>query len=287
MINQNNLKKIIFDYTFIAIGSVIMSLGLIMFLVPLKIAPGGVSGLGVVLYHLFKFPIGVSMLIMNIPLFFLGIKEFGTKFGPRTFFSFSLVSITTDFFDKVMHVEAATSDPLLASIFGGIILGLGLGIVFKFKGTTGGSDIVGQLINKHTNMSVGTGIMSVDFFIISIAGIAFQNINLALYGFISLYFSSKIIDVVIDGFDYARGFYIISEKQDEIMRAINKKMDRSGTVLSGKGIYSGTKRDILFAVVTRKEDAKLKEIVKNIDPLAFVVIANIHEVVGNGFRTRY
>ena len=270
----------------IAIGSIIMSSSLVLFLGPAKIAPGGVSGLAIIIYNMFGISMGITMIVLNIPLFIMGLKVLGPKFGPRTFFSFTIVSIATDIMDKYLKLKPATEEPLLAAIFGGVVIGMGLGIVFRYKGTTGGSDIVGQVINKYSNMSVGTGIMSIDFFIILISGIAFQNINLALYGFISLFFAVRVIDIMIDGFDYARAFYIISEKHEEMIEVINKKMDRGGTLLHGQGIYSGEDREVLFAVVTRREVAKLRDMVKDIDPNAFVIISNIHEVLGNGFRSR-
>jgi uncharacterized membrane-anchored protein YitT (DUF2179 family) len=283
---KQKIKTIVFEYCGLAVGSAIMAVSLAFFLIPAKIAPGGVSGLGIVLHYLFNLSVGLVMLVFNVPLFILGIKLLGRQFGPRTFFSFVLVSIITDIFDKLLHVQAATADPLLASIFGGVVLGIGLGIVFRFKGTTGGSDIVGQIINKYSNVSVGTGILIVDFFVISFAGVAFHNVNLALYGFISLYFSSKILDLILDGIDYARSFYIISEKQDEIISLITNEMGRGGTELFGRGLYTRKERNVLYAVVTRKEVATLRQEILKIDPDAFVIIANVHEVLGEGFRKR-
>jgi len=283
---KQKIKTIVYEYFGLAFGSAIMSLGLVLFLIPGKIAPGGVSGIGIVLHYLFNLPVGVVMLLFNIPLFILGLKVLGKQFGPRTLFSFIFLSLITDFFDKVLHLGAATDNLLLTSIFGGILLGIGLGIVFRFKGTTGGSDIVGQIIHKYSNITVGTAILIVDFFIISFAGIAFKDINLALYGFISLYFSSKVLDVILDGFDYARSFYIISEKQDEIIEAITREMGRGGTEIYGRGFFTRKERNILFTVVTRKEVTYLRQLVKQIDPDSFVIIANIHEVLGEGFRPR-
>ncbi|MBN2280148.1 MAG: YitT family protein [Candidatus Marinimicrobia bacterium] len=286
MTRKHDWREILLEYVLITIGSVIMSSSLVLFLGPAKIAPGGVSGLAVIIYNIFNIPMGITMLVLNIPLFLIGLKLLGPKFGPRTFYSFTIVSLATDFMDKYLKLKPATDDPLLAAIFGGVVIGMGLGIVFRNKGTTGGSDIVGQVINKYSNMSVGTGIMIIDFFIISISGAAFRNINLALYGFIGLFFSTRVIDIMLDGFDYARAFYIISDKYEEMIDVINKKMDRGGTLLHGKGIYTGQDRKVLFAVVTRREVSKLRELVKDIDPKAFVIISNIHEVLGNGFRSR-
>ena len=280
------LKKSGIDYLMITFGSTLVALSLILFLVPAKIAPGGVSSIAMILFHLFKLPVGMVMLIFNIPLFIAGIKTLGKRFGPRTVYAFTMVSLIYEFFDKVCGLEAATTDKLLASVFGGIVLGFGLGIVFRSQGSTGGSDIVGQIIHKYTNVSVGIGIMMIDFIVISFAGFAFQDITLALYGFISLYASSKVVDITLDGFDYARSFYIISEKQNEIIRAITHDLNRGGTIIPGIGFYTRKARNILFIVVTRKEVETVRQTVKKIDPNAFVIISNVHEVLGEGFRPR-
>lgn len=286
MKNWKQVKVFILEYLALGLGAIIMSLGLILFLVPAKIAPGGVSGLAMVLHHFFGLPVGVMMLVFNIPLFLIGLKSLGKRFGARTAFAFSVVSVAYDVCDQFLHLEPATTDPLLASVFGGIVLGFGLGIVFRAKGTTGGSDILGQIINKYSNISVGIGIMIVDFFVISFAGLAFHDVTLALYGFISLYASSKVIDIVLDGFDYARSLYIITEKQNEIINAITRDLSRSGTMITGTGFYTRKARNILFIVVTRKEVATVRQLVERIDPNAFVIISNVHEVLGQGFRPR-
>ncbi|MBN1350466.1 YitT family protein [candidate division KSB1 bacterium] len=280
------LKNILPEYLGITLGAVLVSLSLLLFLVPAKIAPGGVSGLAMVFYHLFGLPVGVMMLCFNIPLFLIGIKLLGKRFGVRTLFAFTGVSLVYDFIDTFYKVQPATKEPLLAAVFGGIILGLGLGLVFRMKGTTGGSDILGQIIHKYSNVSLGIGIMIVDFVVISLAGAAFKDITLALYGFISLYASSKVIDLVLDGFDYARSIQIISSQKDEIIAAITEEMGRGGTEIRGVGFYTKEERNILFTVVTRKEVATVVQTIKQIDPNAFVIISNVHEVLGEGFRPR-
>ncbi|MCI0512854.1 YitT family protein [candidate division KSB1 bacterium] len=279
-------QTIFIEYLLMALGAMIMSAGLIFFLVPARIAPGGVSGLATVLYHVWGLPVGLMMLVFNIPLFLLGLKILGKSFGVRTLFAFTVVSLSYDFFDQVLHFQAATNDPLLAAAFGGIILGVGLGMVFRAKGTTGGSDILGQIIHKYSNISIGMGIMLVDFFVISFAGLIFGQVNLALYGFISLYASSKVIDLVIGGFDYARSLYIITDKQNEIINAVTRDLNRGGTLIRGVGFYTRQERNILFTVVTRKEVSTVRQIVHQIDPQAFVIISNVYEVLGEGFRPR-
>ena len=282
---KTNIRKTILEYVYLGLGSVIMAAGLFIFLIPAKIAPGGVSGIAMVTHHLWGWPVGIVMLALNIPLFLVGLKLLGKRFGPRTLFSFTLVSVFYDLMDRIIGTQPVTVEPLLAAIFGGIIIGFGLGIVFRGKGTTGGSDILGQVIHKYSNVSVGIAIMMVDFFVILMAGSAFKDISLMLYGFISLYAASKVIDIVLDGFDYARSLYIISDKADEIMQAV-VEMNRGGTMIHGTGFYTRKERNVLFTVVTRKEVAGVRETVKRIDADAFVIISNVHEVLGEGFRPR-
>lgn len=278
--------KTVIDYLFIAIGTIIMSLSLVLFLSPNKIAAGGVSGLAVVIHHLFKIPIGLTMLAFNIPLFIIGIKYLGKRFGIRTFFGMITFSLFTDFFDKILHFQAITNESLLASLYGGLLIGLGIGIVFRVRGSTGGSDIVAQVFSHKGIMSAGNTFLLIDFMVISIAGIAFNGIEYALWGFIGLYISSKVIDVIITGMGYAKACYIISKKSEIIKDEIFEKMNRGVTFFKGKGAYLQKERDVIFCIVTRREVAKLRDIVKDIDPDAFVIIQDVHQVLGKGFKPR-
>lgn len=263
-----------------------MSLSLVWFLSPNKIAAGGVSGLAIVLHHLFNLPIGITMLIFNVPLFLLGIKYLGRRFGIRTIIGMVFFSFFTDFFDKIIGFQAVTNNSLLATLYGGLLMGIGLGIVFRARGSTGGSDIVAQIFSNKGIMSAGNTFILIDFFVIALAGISFQGIEYALWGFIALYVSSKIVDVVIAGLGYAKASYIISDKSHEIKNEIFKRMDRGVTLFKGKGGYSEEDKDIIFCIITRREISRLRNLVKQIDPDAFVIIQDVHEVLGKGFRPR-
>jgi len=278
--------KTIIDYLFITAGAMIMSLALVLFLSPNKIAAGGVSGLAIVFHHLFKIPIGITMLIFNIPLFLIGIKYLGKRFGIRTLFGMISFSVFTDFFDKILHFQSITDEPLLASLYGGLLIGVGLGIIFKVRGSTGGSDIVAQIFSHKGIMSAGNTFLLIDFIVISFAGISFQGIEYALWGFIGLYVSSRVIDVIISGLGYAKACYIISKKSEVIKDEIFSKMNRGVTFFKGKGAYLQEDRNIIFCIVTRREVAKLRDIVKVTDPDAFVIIQDVHQVLGRGFKPR-
>jgi len=263
-----------------------MGLSIVLFLSPNKIAAGGVSGLAVVINHLFNLPIGMIMLVFNIPLFFIGLKVLGKRFSIRTLFGMIAFSLFTDVFNNVLHLPAVTENPLLASLYGGLLLGIGLGIVFKANGSTGGSDIVAQIFSQKRIMTAGNTFILIDFIVISIAGLCFKGVEYALWGFIALYISSKIVDVIIAGLGYAKATLIISDKSEEIKDIIFEKMNRGVTFLKSEGAYSRRSRDVILCIVSRREVAKLSEIVKAADPDTFVIIQEVHQVLGKGFKPR-
>ncbi len=275
-----------FDYLLIIVGANLMGLSLVLFLSPNKIAAGGVSGLAVVINYLFKLPIGITMLIFNIPLFLIGLKVLGKRFGLRTLFGMIAFSLFTDFYNDILHLKAITEVPLLATLYGGLLLGIGLGIVFKAKGSTGGSDIVAQIFSQKQIMTAGNTFILFDFFVISFAGITFQGIEYALWGFIALYVSSKVIDIIIAGLGYAKAALIVSDRYEEIKDVIFKEMNRGVTFLKSEGAYTRKGRDVILCIVSRREISKLTEIVKDIDPDAFVIIQEVHQVLGKGFKPR-
>ncbi|MEI6089254.1 MAG: YitT family protein [bacterium] len=303
-------RQVIIDYICIAFGAALMGISLGVFLIDAKVVPGGASGLAMALHYLSgnKIPVGVTLWIINIPLFLWGLKELGKDFGARTFYAFTLCSLFTDMFRgdlfgmkflALNNLEAIQTlqqnDFLFMVLCGAVTLGVGLGIIFKFKGTTAGSDIVASIMQKKWGMKPGQAIMLIDFFVILFAGIIIgvkhlspdkSAITLTLYAFFLLYISSRLIDMIIDGFDYTRAVYITSDKYQEIGETIMEKMNRGVTGIKSRGFYSDQEREMVMAVVPIKELETLKRIVKAIDPGAFMVIANTHEVLGEGFRKR-
>jgi uncharacterized membrane-anchored protein YitT (DUF2179 family) len=304
-------KNIIFrDYLFIAIGGIMMALGISVFLVDAQVVPGGVSGLSMALHYLSgnKWPIGLMIWLFNIPLYLWGLKELGSQFGARTFYGFSINSFFIDFFrgdipglsmfalnrsETIMDLKS--HDFFFMILIGAVLLGFGLGLIFKFKGTTGGSDIIAAILQKRYGTKPGHAIMMTDFLVISIAGVIiyFKDLSpdrpamsLTLYAFFLLFISSHLIDIVLDGFDYARSVIIISDKHEQIAATIMNKMSRGATALKGRGLYKNQDREVLMTVVTRKEITDLTDLISEIDPDAFVTIQNVHEVLGEGFRKR-
>ena len=303
-------KQIIIDYIFLTIGAMLMAIGIGVFLVDSHVVPGGVSGLAMAIHYLSnnKLPVGMLMWVLNIPLFIWGIIELGKKFGVRTFYGFTLSSFFIDFFRgdipgfsyiKLNHLPAiediAAHDFFFLVLLGAVLLGAGLGIIFKFKGTTAGSDIVAAILHKRFGIKPGQAIMLIDFFVISLAGIviAVKDLSpdkpamaLTLYALFLLFISSHLVDLVIDGFDYARMAYIISNKSDEIGSMIINEFGRGATSFDAKGLYTNIERDVIMTVITVKEVSELISCVKKIDSKAFIIINNVHEVLGEGFRRR-
>lgn len=266
----------------VTLGVLLTALGLDVFLIPNKIAAGGVSGIATVLHYLLSVPVGVTMLVLNVPLFLMGLYRLGLRFGFRSLYGTISLSFFIDALDPFLPV--LTHDPLLASIFGGVLVGLGLGLVFKFRGTTGGTDLAAAVLRTYTGANVGQLLFVVDAVVVLAAGLAFKSWELAMYALITIFVTAWLIDLVQEGFSYAKAFFIISGHPESIAFAILHEMDRGATVLSGKGAFSGSDRDVLLVVVNRAEVTRLKDLIRSIDSRAFVILTDAHEVLGEGFK---
>jgi uncharacterized membrane-anchored protein YitT (DUF2179 family) len=298
------------DYLFITIGSFIMALGIGVFLVDAHVVPGGVSGLSMTIHYLSggAVPVGALMWLLNVPLYIWGVRQLGPQFGARTFYGFSTNSLFIDLvrgdIPGLPHVRLQDTaairnllehDFLFLVLCGAVLVGIGLGIIFKFKGSTAGSDIVAAVLQQNHGVKPGQAIMAIDFGVITLAGavIHFRNLTVArpalvltLYAFFLLFVSSRLIDIILDGMDYARSALIVSAKSDQVAAAIMNRLSRGATALKGRGLYTGQDREILYTVVSRKEINQLIDIVRAIDPHSFMIINNVHEVLGQGFRRR-
>jgi uncharacterized membrane-anchored protein YitT (DUF2179 family) len=276
-------RRLIIDYLGITIGSLLTAVGLAIFLVPNRIAAGGVSGIAIVLHFLLGFPVGLTMLLINIPLFFLGIREMGIPFGVRSLYGTVALSLFTDLLRPL--TGPLTTNPLLASVYGGGLAGLGLGIVFRLRATTGGTDLAARVIHRYLNISVGQALLVIDSLVITAAGIAF-NAELALWALIGLIVTTQMIDLVQEGEGHAKVAFIVSPHSERIAEGVFRKLDRGATGLKARGMYTGKEQEIVFSVVTRSEQTQLRDLVYEVDPEAFVVFADAHEVLGEGFQPR-
>jgi uncharacterized membrane-anchored protein YitT (DUF2179 family) len=277
-------KKWFISYSFIIIGSFILATGFVMFITPYKIIPGGVYGISIVLHYLFGTPVGLMALVFDIPLTILGIKILGPRFGFKTVLGFSLTAIFTDTLTYFWGYEPLVKgDALLSSIFGGVLLGVGIGLIFKAKATSGGSDIVAMMINKYTKIPLGLLMIYVDSCIVLVGLVVFRDWKIPLYSWIVIFITGKVIDIVLEGISYEKSLFIISEKHEEIRDKIINNLNRGGTYINGKGMYNMADRKIIFTVVSRRELALLEEYIHNIDPNAFLTVLDAREILGEGF----
>ncbi len=279
-------KKDLLDYMMIIIGSLIMAVGLMLFLIPNKVSAGGVSGISTILYHMYNWPAGITMLALNIPLFILGVKIFGRKFGMKTFWGIIWISLFSDLIDVVLKLPPVTNDPLLATVYGGLLLGGGLGIIMKGRGTTGGSDIIARILNKYFHFSLGISFMIVDTVIIIAMGIIFHNVELILFCLISLAISSKVVDMFIEGLTSERAITIMSKNWEVIAKRIMDEVNRGVTGLDSVGMHTNSEKKTLYCVVATRQIEHIRRIVKREDPFAFVTITNVSIMQGEGFRER-
>ncbi len=275
--------RILLEHLGIVLGVSLTALGLVWFLIPNKLAAGGVSGLAIMAFYLWEWPVGLTMICLNVPLFLVSWLVIGPLFGVKTLFGAGVLSVMVELLG--VWLGPATSDPVLAAIYGGGLAGIGTGITFYFGGSTGGTDMAAHLLSHWSRLSLGQALLVIDFSIIALAGFLFSP-ELALYALLSLIISSRTIDLVQEGTDYARAAYIISERPEEVAQAVLDKMERGVTILHGTGAYTGRERKVLFVIVSRPEIPRVKEIVADLDPNAFMAITDVHEVLGEGFKAR-
>lgn len=271
------------NYFGITLGAVITAISLNMFLIPHKIAAGGTSGLATVLHHSFGFPVGMTLLALEIPLFLLSVKVLGKQFGINTLFGAIALSFSIDILAP--YIPKLTNDLMLNALYGGILSGIGLSLVFKFKGTTAGTDIIAAIINKLFKITMGRALFIADFSVILVAAVVFASVELCLYAIITLFVMTQIIDLMQEGPTSAKAFIIMTEQSQKIADVVMDKMERGVTFLSGRGAYTQKERDVVFCVVSSREVTILKELIYNTDKKAFVIVADAREVLGEGFKT--
>ena len=279
-------KRGLKNYSLILVGSFILAAGFVLFITPYKIVPGGVYGISIVLHHLFGTPVGLVALAFDIPLTLIGIKVLGPRFGIKTVVGFILTAVFVDGLTYFYGTEPLVQDDaLLSSIFGGVFVGLGLGLIFKSRATSGGTDIVAMMISKYTKLPVGRLMIIVDSAIVLVGLAAFQDWKIPLYSLIVIFITGKVIDTILEGLDYDKVLFIVSEKTDEIREKIIVDLNRGGTILKGEGLYNRNDRSIVFTVVNRRETVMLQDFINGIDPNAFVTVMNANEILGNGFKS--
>jgi uncharacterized membrane-anchored protein YitT (DUF2179 family) len=280
------IKRMIASSSLVVIGCSISAIAYSLFLIPHHFVPGGIAGVSIILNYFLKVPVGVMIFVLNIPIIILAFKVMGRRYALRTLAGIVLSSFLIDFFHEVLRVPSATENPILASIYGGVMLGVGLGLVFRGHATTGGSDVVGMILSKTTGMSIGFGILITDFIIISASGLAYRNLEAPLYGYIVLFLSTRVIDMVLEGWNYSKLVYITSTQTQAIADFILKDLNRGGSAIRARSLYLNREGEVIMTVIHRKQLPELRQFIKDTDPEAFVIINDTYDVLGRGFKSK-
>ena len=279
---SGNVGREIWNFFIITIGCAVAGLGLSLFVIPNRIAPGGITGLATVIYHWIGWPVGITALALNIPLFLMSLRIIGSAFCIRTIMATFLLSLFIDLFAGITPI---TDDLLLAVIAGGGMMGLGYGLVFRRNATTGGTDLMARIVHNHFSwLSIAQVLTAIDVLVVLTAAAAFRSYELPLYAAVTVLINTKVIDTVSVGINFSKAAHIISSRPDEVAARLMDELDRGVTGLSARGLYTGGTKEVLVCVLTARQVPSLRRIVKDTDPGAFVYISETREVFGQGFQ---
>ena len=283
---KHNYKSILVEYIGLITACIIMSVGLNMFLVPHTIAPGGLSGLSVVISKLTGFSVSNILFTISTPLLLFSVKILGKKDAIKTFIGMAILTIMLKITEPLSSVTP-TDNTLLAAISGAILLGISLGILFRIDASTGGTDLIALMLNRVIpSIPVSKCLSMIDGTVVILAGIANKNFETGIYSAIALYIIVKMIDTITSGFDYAKAFFIITEKKDILQEAIIRDLSRGATILDAKGGYTNQDKNVMLVVVNqKKQEVALKKMVKELDEKSFIIVTDVYEVLGKGFKS--
>jgi uncharacterized membrane-anchored protein YitT (DUF2179 family) len=279
MLRELRLKNIIF----ILIGAAIFAFGLVHFNMQNNLAEGGFTGITLLLYFLFKFDPSYTNLLLNIPLFIIGWKLLGRNTFLYTLIGTVSLSVFLWIFQRYQIEMPLNHDLTLAALFAGVFIGIGLGIIFRYGGTTGGVDIIARLVHKYIGWSMGKTMFLFDAVVITLSTIFYLSYREAMYTLVAVFVGARVIDFMQEGAYAAKGATIISEKHEEIANKILEEMDRGVTLLKGQGYFTKKERNVLYCVVGKNEIVRLKNVIISVDPHAFVAVSDVHDVLGEGF----
>jgi uncharacterized membrane-anchored protein YitT (DUF2179 family) len=278
----------------VVFGAFLVSIGFVFFIAPYKIIPGGIYGVSIIIHYLTKdmfwfakegLPVGLTSIILDIPITLIGIKILGKNFGFRNMFGLIVTSVFIDIITYWWgYKPLVDGDPLLSSLFGGVLLGGGLGVIFKAKGATGGTDTIALMIAKYTRQPIGKLLIYVDSAVVLFGVVAFQDWKIPLYSLIVIYITGRIIDSLIQGVGYEKTVIIISDKHEEIREKILFDLDRGGTYFLAQGMYAGKDKKVIYTNIDRQQLTVLISFIKEIDPDAFLTVINANEIIGHGFK---
>lgn len=276
------IKKYTFEIFLIAVGAFAMAIGTSLLLLPNKLSSGGFAGIATITYYLFNWSMGTVIVLLNIPFFIIAFIRIGKEFVLKSIVGTVMLSFFIDLLDKV---KPLTNDRLLACIYGGILLGAGTSLILRASASTGGSDMVSYIIKSFKpGLSTSNLIVIFDFIVITLNVICFKQLEIGLYSTISIYLMGKVIDIIFEGVDFSKMMFIISEKYIEISDEIGKKISRGTTGIYSKGMYANKEKTMLMCIASRGEVIKIRQIANKVDPKSFIVISNVREVYGKGFK---
>lgn len=278
---MKNFKSFLKSFVGIVLGSLIFAIGINYFIIANGLAEGGFTGLSLIIHYLTDLPVGVILLIINIPLVIIGWRKWGKSFLWKTILGVVMVSLAVDL---TTGLALHTTDLLLASLYGGVLSGIGIGIVLRNGATTGGVDIIARYFFEEKGISMGKTYFIFDLFLLGAVVFLF-GLEIALYTLVTVFVFSQVLDRVLDGLDKAKAVIIISGEPQAITQAITKELDRGITIIKGLGGYTNEEKEVLYVVVGWYQVINLKKIIRQIDPRAFVIVSDVHEVLGEGFKT--
>lgn len=282
-LNINKIKEILIECIETIIGTAIMAIGISLFLLPNQLSSGGFSGIATITYYLLNISVGTMVLVLNIPLFIIAFFKIGKSFFFKSLLGTISLSVFIDFFEKFTPL---TQDRFLACIYGGTIIGIGTAVVLRSKASSGGTDLISNIIREYNHkIRMGTVIVIVDTIIIALNVIFFKKLEIGLYSAIAIYLDGKMIDIIFEGIYFTKLLFIISDKNEQIAKTIGKEIKKGSTGLYGKGMYSNEDKLILVCAAPRSDISKIKELARNIDPHCFIILSNAREVFGEGFKT--
>jgi uncharacterized membrane-anchored protein YitT (DUF2179 family) len=273
------MRRRLWNWGLIVIGALIYAVGLNAFLVANHLAEGGFVGISLLLLYKLRIPVGATFLVLNIPLIVISWRLFGHEFVAKTALGVLCVSL---FSALTARIQLPTHDPLLAALYAGVVTGFGLGLIFRSGATTGGSDIIARLVRHYRGVRMGRTLFAIDVVVITLVAVIIGR-ETAMYSLVALFVASRVVDFVIEGAGAAKSVMVVSDRHQDIAQAVHNELGRGTTLLVAKGGYTGREREVVYCVVSREEVNRLQRLVSDIDPRAFVVVGDVHEVLGEGF----
>ena len=279
--SDDSLKAELKNYLFIIVGAIFLATGMVGFLIPNKIATGGIAGLSIILHHLFELPTGVILMLVNIPLLLLSLNYLGKKFAIRTIITIVIIALFVDLLGEIYAIAAFSDNTLLSSLYGGVFVGIGLGLIFKGESSAGAGTIIAKILNEKANIKTGDAILILDALVVVAAGVVFKDIELALWSLISIYVSAKLINLLLTGSKHQKIVHIALDNPEKIQQKITEELGITGTLMQGNDLYNSNHKNIIFIVVDNSKINVLKKMVHATDPKAFMIVMEATELLGS------